>query len=172
MLLWKLTEESDTESAQPHHTGSVQSVPVSHLHFHVFVCLCAFLVPCFPCYTHTRTYIYIDVHTHTYIPPHVHISRHAYIHVYILTRTYMRAHTHPDAHTHALMCARECVCLVSHSMSGSRPLPSGWEERISTSTGKPYYFNASTGESCWEFPERTSTSNRECCCHPTPQAHR
>ncbi|KAJ7378149.1 Peptidyl-prolyl cis-trans isomerase NIMA-interacting protein 1 [Desmophyllum pertusum] len=34
-------------------------------------------------------------------------------------------------------------------MSG---LPSGWEERMSKSTGKPYYFNRATKTSQWEMP--------------------
>lgn len=35
------------------------------------------------------------------------------------------------------------------TMSG---LPSGWEERMSKSTGKPYYFNRATKTSQWEMP--------------------
>lgn len=31
-------------------------------------------------------------------------------------------------------------------------LPSGWEERISKSTGRTYYFNRRTNESQWEKP--------------------
>lgn len=34
----------------------------------------------------------------------------------------------------------------------SDPLPDGWEERVSRSTGKTYYRHAATGESRWDRP--------------------
>jgi len=37
----------------------------------------------------------------------------------------------------------------------SSPLPAGWEVRHSNSKNLPYYFNAETKESRWEFPSST-----------------
>ncbi|XP_064457624.1 peptidyl-prolyl cis-trans isomerase NIMA-interacting 1-like [Ornithodoros turicata] len=37
-------------------------------------------------------------------------------------------------------------------MSGDEQLPSGWEKRLSRSTGEPYYLNIYTKESQWEAP--------------------
>ena len=39
--------------------------------------------------------------------------------------------------------------LSAETMSG---LPPGWEEKVSNSTGKTYYFNRQTNQSQWEKP--------------------
>lgn len=39
-------------------------------------------------------------------------------------------------------------------------LPSGWEVRLSRTTGRKYYLNTSTGESRWEKPQGDEPSER------------
>mmetsp|Transcript_39642 Transcript_39642/g.62979 ORF Transcript_39642/g.62979 Transcript_39642/m.62979 type:complete len:150 (-) Transcript_39642:67-516(-) len=40
----------------------------------------------------------------------------------------------------------------------SRPLPKGWTEQKSKSTGKTYYYNQATGESTFTFPTTEATA--------------
>ncbi|XP_067940856.1 putative peptidyl-prolyl cis-trans isomerase dodo [Watersipora subatra] len=41
------------------------------------------------------------------------------------------------------------------------PLPEGWEEKMSRSTGKPYYVNTFTKESIWERPTEPAQPSTE-----------
>ncbi len=43
-----------------------------------------------------------------------------------------------------------------------RRLPSGWEEKISSSTKKRYYFNTFSRESQWEFPREPAGEACKC----------
>mmetsp|Transcript_8087 Transcript_8087/g.20704 ORF Transcript_8087/g.20704 Transcript_8087/m.20704 type:complete len:179 (-) Transcript_8087:233-769(-) len=44
--------------------------------------------------------------------------------------------------------------------SAKGKLPEGWEERMSKSRGKPYYFNTITKESIWERPTRKARGEK------------
>jgi hypothetical protein len=44
-------------------------------------------------------------------------------------------------------------------MAGALPL--GWEEHVSRSTGEPYYFNSSTGETTYDFPNEQPSHDLE-----------
>ncbi|KAF6028299.1 hypothetical protein EB796_013403 [Bugula neritina] len=45
--------------------------------------------------------------------------------------------------------------------SGPPPLPEGWEEKTSRSTGKTYYVNTYTKESMWERPTEPAQPSSE-----------
>jgi hypothetical protein len=59
------------------------------------------------------------------------------------------------------------------STDGGRKLPDGWEVAVSRSTGEEYYYNASTGESSYEWPagaQRVEPASAPAAAPPPPSA--
>lgn len=52
----------------------------------------------------------------------------------------------------AKLFEKDFVAIFNYLKIEMSNLPEGWEERVSKSTGKKYYFNRQTNESQWEKP--------------------
>ena len=54
---------------------------------------------------------------------------------------------------------KAAASIGSELSSSARPLPSGWESVVDSNTGRTYYFNTTTRETQWDFPEETISSS-------------